>query len=257
MDLFLMLNGTQVGPYKIDVIKNWISSGFITIEYYAWYEGADEWVPLKKIPGIEQSLNGKENEVQLIPPVDAYSGNEPYIFISYAHSDCANVFKEISFLHDAGYNIWYDEGIEASNEWSEEIAKALISASVFLVYISPQSTSSINCRNEINLALNENKPFLAVHIQESVLPPGLRLRMGDLQAIFQHKLPGNRYQKKICDTLNLLLNKDEQVQPPSNVSQVNSSDAISDCTNHSKKKLTSPPPLPPPPSSPNPPPSNT
>ena len=156
MDLFLMLNGTQVGPYKIDVIKNWISSGFITIEYYAWYEGADEWVPLKKIPGIEQSLNGKENEVQLIPPVDAYSGNEPYIFISYAHSDCANVFKEISFLHDAGYNIWYDEGIEASNEWSEEIAKALISASVFLVYISPQSTSSINCRNEINLALNEN-----------------------------------------------------------------------------------------------------
>tara|TARA_A100001015_G_scaffold315213_1_gene426513 strand:- start:1189 stop:1956 length:768 start_codon:yes stop_codon:yes gene_type:complete len=252
MDLYLMLNGTQVGPYKVDVIKNWVSSGFITIDYYAWYEGATEWLPLKQIPEFEQSVKLKENEVQLFPPFDAYSGNEPYIFISYAHRDSASVFNEISFLNDAGYKIWYDEGIEASNEWSEEIAKALINSSVFLVYISPQSTSSINCRNEINLALNENKPFLAVHIQESTLPPGLRLRMGDLQAIFSHKLPENRYQKKICDTLNLLLRKEGDVQTLTNASQDLPSDAIS-----GNENLSSPPPLPPPPSSPNPPPSNT
>ena len=143
----------------------------------------------------------------LVPPFEAYAGDEPYIFISYAHKDSAQVFKEISQLNDAGYHIWYDEGIEASSEWPEEIANAVIGCSVFLVFISPRSTASVNCRNEINLALNEDKPFLAVHMEDSALPPGLRLRMGDLQAILQYKLPQDRYQKKVRDALDQLLGK--------------------------------------------------
>ena len=65
----------------------------------------------------------------------------------------------------------------------------------------------MNCRNEINLALNENKPFLAIHLEETELPLGLRLRMGDLQAILRYKLPVDRYQKKTQDSLDQLLGK--------------------------------------------------
>ena len=72
---------------------------------------------------------------------------EPYIFVSYAHKDSDVIFKEINRLNDAGYNIWYDEGIEASSEWPEEIANAVLQCSLFLVFITPRSTASVNCRN--------------------------------------------------------------------------------------------------------------
>jgi len=140
-----------------------------------------------------------------VPPFDAYEGDEPFVFISYAHDDASLVYKEISRFHDAGCNIWYDEGIDASEEWPEAIAKAVIDCAVFVIFITPRSTASINCRNEVNLALNEGKPFLAIHLEETELPPGLRLRMGDLQAIFRHNIPVERYERKSLGSLYQLL----------------------------------------------------
>lgn len=207
MKLYLMLNGTQVGPYQIQDVQGWIKAGYVTMEDPAWYDGCEDWITVKEIPKINEVITGDSVGGHLVPPFEAYYGNEPFIFISYAHKDSARVFKEISALNDAGYHVWYDEGIEASSEWPEEIANAVIECSVFLVFISPRSTASVNCRNEINLALNEDKPFLAVHLEESALPPGLRLRMGDLQAILQYKLPQDRYQKKVRDALDQLLGK--------------------------------------------------
>ena len=166
-----MLNGTQVGPYKIEDVQGWIKAGYVNMDDPAWYDGCEDWITVKEIPQINEVRVGNTVGGHLVPPFEAYNGDEPYIFISYAHKDSAHVFKEISQLNDAGYHIWYDEGIEASSEWPEEIANAVIGCSVFLVFISPRSTASVNCRNEINLALNEDKPFLAVHMQESALPP--------------------------------------------------------------------------------------
>ena len=34
----------------------------------------------------------------LVPPFEAYSGDEPYVFISYAHKDSEFVLDEISIL---------------------------------------------------------------------------------------------------------------------------------------------------------------
>ena len=45
-------------------------------------------------------------------PFPAYQGDEPYVFVSYAHDDAPVVYPEISRLRDQGFNIWYDEGIE-------------------------------------------------------------------------------------------------------------------------------------------------
>ncbi|MBT3637891.1 MAG: SUMF1/EgtB/PvdO family nonheme iron enzyme [Opitutae bacterium] len=207
MDIYLMLNGTQVGPYKIEDVQGWVKAGYVKMDDPAWYEESKDWITVREVPGIDKVKSVQTIDGHPVPPFEAYEGDEPYVFISYAHKDSSQVFEEIGALKDAGYNIWYDEGIEASNEWPEEIANAVIGCSVFLVFISPRSTSSVNCRNEINLALNEDKPFLAVHLEESSLPPGLRLRMGDLQAILQYKLPLDRYQKKVRDALDQLLGK--------------------------------------------------
>lgn len=44
-------------------------------------------------------------------PFPAYKGNQPYVFVSYAHDDAELVYPEIHRLREAGFNIWYDEGI--------------------------------------------------------------------------------------------------------------------------------------------------
>ena len=144
-------------------------------------------------------------------PFAAYEGEDAYLFISYSHQDAHLVYPEMHQLRDAGYNIWYDEGVAASNEWPEEIAKAVLGCSVFVCFISPRATESINCRNEINLALNEKKPFLAIHLEETELPPGLRLRMGDLQAVIKDKISPDRYLSKIISTLDQLLGRKAKV----------------------------------------------
>jgi len=135
------------------------------------------------------------------PPFEAYRGSEPYVFVSYSHTDSADVFPDLARLHAEGYRIWYDEGIDPGNEWPDEVAKALASAEQFLVFISPYAVASRNVRNEINFALNNGGPFLAVHIVETGLGPGLALRMGDIQAILRHKMKAEFYWRKLEKSL--------------------------------------------------------
>ena len=209
--VFLYQNGQQVGPYQVSDLQNWIQSGQLNITDRAWFEGCTNWVTLGDVPGIILPQGGQGDRSADVPPFEAYEGEEPYLFISYSHQDAHLVYPEITQLRDAGYNIWYDEGVAASNEWPEEIANAVIGCSVFLCFISPRATDSINCRNEINLALNEKKPFLAIHLEETELPPGLRLRMGDLQAVIKEKIPVERYFSKVTNTLDQLLGRKTKV----------------------------------------------
>ncbi len=140
-------------------------------------------------------------DVDLPLPFEAYTGDQPYVFVSYAHRDGHRVFPELQALHDNGFRIWYDEGIDPGNEWPDEIAKALHRASFFLVFISPAAVESRNVRNEINFALNREKPFLAIHLEDVHLPPGLELRMGDIQAIMKWRMSEEHYAKKVASSL--------------------------------------------------------
>mgnify|MGYP000915209567 CR=1 FL=1 len=126
-------------------------------------------------------------------PFPAYRGSEPYIFISYAHVDSERVFKEIKGFNENGYNVWYDEGIAPGNEWTDEIADALEKCALFVVFITPSSAGSPNVQNEINFAIDEKKPFIAIHLEETVLPAGIRLQIGTKQAILKYNMTDDEY----------------------------------------------------------------
>jgi len=205
--IYLFQNGQQVGPYQVEALQGWIDAGQLQITDAAWFEGCANWVTLADVPGIILPQGGQGAFSGDVPPFEAYEGEDPYLFVSYSHQDAQLVFPEMIQLREAGYNIWYDEGVAASNEWPEEIANAVLGCSVFLCFISPRATESVNCRNEINLALNEKKPFLAIHLEETELPAGLRLRMGDLQAILKSKIPADRYFSKVAGTIDQLLGR--------------------------------------------------
>ena len=99
-------------------------------------------MPVEEIPGIDEGSSVHMVDLSTVPPFEAYQGEEPYVFASYAHKDAALIYPELTQLNDAGFNIWYDEGVDASSEWPEEIAKAVIGCAVFIVFENSRSVNS-------------------------------------------------------------------------------------------------------------------
>ena len=130
-----------------------------------------------------------------------YRGDDPFIFISYAHVDMDRVESDFERLNRAGYRLWYDDAIRPGSEWADDIAVALTGAAAVLVFISPAAVESTNVRNEINFALNRRKPLFAVYLEDLTLPPGLALRMGDIQAILKWRLEADEYWNRIFTAL--------------------------------------------------------
>jgi len=130
-------------------------------------------------------------------PCAAYTGDQPFAFVSYAHLDAEAVYPEIRRLDLMGYRIWYDEGIDPGNEWPEEVASALNRCAQFIVYVTQRAIGSRNVRNEINYALKLNKPFFAIHLDETALPPGMELQMSSIQAILRWRMSEQTYVRNL------------------------------------------------------------
>ena len=138
-------------------------------------------------------------------PFEAYRGEDSYIFASYAHADSSAVYEELARLNDQGFNLWYDEGITPSTRWSDELAGAIDRGAVFLAFITPRFVASQNCINEIEFALSRGIPILAVHLEETELPPGLQLNLGNRQAIVREKYRPEVYERKLRTHLSHIL----------------------------------------------------
>ena len=152
-------------------------------------------------------------------PFSAYKGNEPYMFISYAHKDSGEVYPILSQFHRQGYHAWYDEGIEPGIEWPEEIANALNTSSLFVVFITPNSVASENVRNEINFALAKKTPFIAIYLKPTTLTPGLQLQIGSKQAILKYQLDEDTYTRKYSYSFDSVLKPTGKVNPEDQTNQ--------------------------------------
>jgi len=97
-------------------------------------------------------------------PFPAYKGDESYVFVSYSHSNSSAVYSELAWIHERGFNIWYDEGIEAGTKWREELGVAIRNARLFIYFITPDSVRSENCRKEVSFAVDHKMPIIAVHL---------------------------------------------------------------------------------------------
>jgi hypothetical protein len=134
-------------------------------------------------------------------PFEACDPSGTFVFVSYAHQDKALAYAELLRIRSLGIRVWYDEGIEPGSEWPEAIANALNTAAAFVVLITPAAVATRNVRNEIDFALKWGKPFLAIHLAQTQLPPGLELRMGDIQAVMRWQMNEGSYARKLGRTL--------------------------------------------------------
>lgn len=130
-------------------------------------------------------------------PGPAYRGDQPYIFVSYAHVDMELVYPEIEWLTNQGFNVWYDEGISPGSVWREELARAIEHCSLFLLYVSEGTNASDHCMKELSFALDSGRRLLAVHLEVTELSAGLRLSLSDRQAILKYELADAAYRETL------------------------------------------------------------
>lgn len=122
-------------------------------------------------------------------PFSAYEGNNPYVFVCYAHDDSDVVYPELAWLADHGVRIWYDEGISVGSAWREKIAATLSRAAGVLFYRSAHSIQSPHCQNEVNFAYEAGRPIVIVALDAAPMTPGMQLTLGGIQAIEAHRIP--------------------------------------------------------------------
>ena len=134
-------------------------------------------------------------------PEPAYSGHEPYMFVSYSHRDKAAVYAEIFSLQEMGFNVWYDEGIDAGDEWTDTLANAIVGCVKCIYFVTPDSVRSEHCRREINFTQYHEIPVTAVHLVTTELPHGVQLALGNRQAILKYNLSPARYRDMLDSIL--------------------------------------------------------
>jgi TolB-like protein len=137
-------------------------------------------------------------------PFEAYRGEAPFVFVSYAHADAATVFPDLIALRDAGFNVYYDEGISPGSRWTTELAEAIDRCAVFVAFLSPDAVASENCTNEIEFAVSRRRPMLVVHTRATTLPPGLELSLGGRQALMRSELPADTYRNRLIEAVTAL-----------------------------------------------------
>ena len=111
----------------------------------------------------------------------------PYVFVIYSHQDSKEVHEIIKELYSAGYNVWFDEGIDPGTEWDEFIASSVKESSFFIAFLSKNYLESSNCKDELNFARDCDIERLLVYLEDIELPAGMQMRLGRLQAIYKNK----------------------------------------------------------------------
>ncbi len=138
-----------------------------------------------------------DQEMTKVLSFQPYEGREPYIFISYAHANAPAVLQIVQELHDQGYRIWYDDGIEVGSEWQENIADHLAGASLMIAFISNAYVRSDNCRKEVSFALSRRIPSVNIFLEEAKMTPGMELQIGNLFALMKYTMSEEKFYGKL------------------------------------------------------------
>lgn len=101
---------------------------------------------------------------------------KPLVFFSYSRHDGAAFATRLAYdLHAHGANTWIDkENIPDGSEWVVEIEDAVTHAEYVLYVVTEDANKSLNVRNEIIYAIEENKKLIPLKINECKTPLFIR-----------------------------------------------------------------------------------
>lgn len=118
---------------------------------------------------------------------EAYTGDEPYLFVSYSHRDTPQVYPILDALYDKRYRLWYDESCETGNDFRDELRVRIRCSEAVLLFVSEASMKSPFCGMEIIVAREYNKRLFPIYLDDSEVPPAFQI----LLANTHHGTPEN------------------------------------------------------------------
>lgn len=128
----------------------------------------------------------------------AYRGDEPFVFVSYAHADDKLAYPLIAGLQERGLRIWFDDGMDIGDLWDEVLAKRVKQCTAMLCLVSTRFTDSNNCLDEIHNAKEQKKELLILHLEDEVLPEIFQFRYSRFHAL---RLSAYSDQSELLDKL--------------------------------------------------------
>ncbi len=126
---------------------------------------------------VEQNQNETWDNLQT--KFEAYTGNEPYLFVSYSHKDTAAVYPILDALYDRKYRIWYDESCENGNDFRDELRHRIEKAEAVLLFVSKSSMTSPFCGMEIIVARENNKRLYPIYLDDVDVPPAFAILLSN------------------------------------------------------------------------------
>ena len=120
-----------------------------------------------------------EGYVEMQTKFEAYTGKEPYLFVSYSHRDTAKVYSILDALYDRKYRLWYDESCETGNDFRDELRMRIENAEAVLLFVSESSMASPFCGMEIIVARENNKRLYPIYLDTSAIPPAFQILLAN------------------------------------------------------------------------------
>ena len=85
MQIYISRNGQSFGPYSVGAVRSYLAEGKVLPSDLAWFDGADGWGPLARVPGLfdpnpAPPLFPNQNQLPSPPPIPASlstSANQP------------------------------------------------------------------------------------------------------------------------------------------------------------------------------------
>ena len=120
-----------------------------------------------------------EDYCDLRTKFEAYTGAEPFLFVSYSHRNTNQVYPLLDMLHDAKYRIWYDESCETGNDFRQELRDKIERCTAVLLFVSAASMASPFCGMEIIVARENNKRIYPIYLDNAEVPPAFQILLAN------------------------------------------------------------------------------
>ena len=137
-----------------------------------------------------------ETESHIINKPFEANDTEPYIFISYKHTDWKAVYPVIKRFHEAGFNIWYDAGLPRGKSYDIAIATHIKNAALFITFIT-EKVIECSCNDddylikELSAANSLRKPTLPIFLDKIKLDGFYLIHYAGIKSIYKHQYDGN------------------------------------------------------------------
>ena len=124
----------------------------------------------------------EENSTAARLNLPSYDGNNPFIFISYSHSDTARIRPILSRIAQENFRFWYDENMEAGEDFRDELRTKIERCSAFLLFASKAALASKYCCMEIITAFKNDKKIYPIFLEDNVeIPAALKMILENVQ----------------------------------------------------------------------------